>query len=81
MSKLTKTQLEELAEGLNGTCNSLDEAINIMNQSEDLQIKEDDLSPEDFDVIEEITQRCDICSWWVDTESLNEDNECSNCSE
>ena len=68
--------INELAEHLMGTCQSLAEGC------ETFEIDEDDLTSEDYQIIDNITQVCNDCGWWCEVADLTvyEDEQmCYDC--
>jgi hypothetical protein len=74
---LTDQQLDELANDLLGTADSIDTALERIG-----------LDPADFDMIDVEdalidwgTERCIYCGWWMESCALNEDGVCEECVE
>lgn len=61
----------ELADELMGTCKTLEEVMT------DQELEDDDLIAE----IEDQTQRCETCAWWVEATEVDEEGNCTDCIE
>lgn len=66
--------ITEIAEALNGSCETLDQVL------EDYGFDIDDLAQEQFEKIDVITLQCETCGWWCDAHEV-EDSVCEDCRE
>lgn len=69
------TQL--LTEYLQGTCKSLDEGLDNLYPG----MTQDDLTPEDFDEIDNEIFLCDNCGWWCEISEQDDNGFCLDCAE
>lgn len=69
---MDRDQLHAVAEELQGTCNTLDDAL------EGHSLTEDDMSKENHADLAEITQLCETCGWWCEPCEM-EEGECEDC--
>lgn len=71
--------LQRIAEDLQGTCQSIDTAL------EWYELYQDDMDLGDWIVLEEMVMLCDTCGWWFETGEMEESNTgemiCRHCKE
>lgn len=77
---ITTEQFEDLKEYIEGSCLTLDEAMNTL-----FELSEDDLSKEQIENLWEDIFKCSTCGWWFEMgeESGIDESEliCNNCAE
>jgi hypothetical protein len=71
---VNKEKIIEIAEGLQGTCKSLDDVL------EEHGLNIDDVSMEHHQDIAEITEVCETCGWWCEPFEM-ENSICQDCRE
>lgn len=78
---LTKEQKEKICHAVNGTCMSEHE---IQNHFPEI-FGEDDGDDHTDTILECLADgevgRCDCCSWWVESNELDENGYCEDCQE
>ena len=82
MSKITDKQVDEIISTLQGTCDTLDGAIQEI--CDDDELSSDDLTEDQHDKIANEIFLCDDCGWWCKTSEKSdiEDEEvCDECKE
>ena len=72
---MSKDKLIELCKYLEGTCESLYAALDRFH------IKEEDLTTEDYEIIDEHVFLCEDCNWWGNTSDAYGTQEliCEDC--
>jgi len=77
---ITDEQIEEIKEYLQGSCNTLDDAVQTICGD---SYSEDDLSIEQIEDIENWTRECEQCNWWCETSEFSEGDGtiCDDCYE
>lgn len=70
---LNQQQLNYIYDALCGSESTLEEVL----EYTDIDILE--LHKDDFEAIDNLTQRCDTCSWWVEPHEMENENECVDC--
>jgi hypothetical protein len=68
-------KIEELINDLEGTCQSFSDGC------DDLNIKENDLTSNQLDMIDERIFNCSTCGWWFESGEQDEDNNCIDCQD
>ncbi|MCK9267227.1 MAG: hypothetical protein M0P14_00765 [Alkaliphilus sp.] len=66
---LSKDQLQDIIENLQGTCLTLDDVL------DDYGLSSEDLNLEDLSRIEEEIFLCDGCGWWYESSELGDDED------
>ena len=74
--KAANFKVEDLVENLQGTCKSIQEALNDLYDDMD----EADLTKADHEKIDAEIYRCETCSWWYEVGDKDADGNCENCS-
>jgi hypothetical protein len=64
--------IQELARELNGTCERLYDVLSRQGREE--------LTQAECEELDEAVMCCDTCSWWVDSDEIDEDGNCSDCT-
>ena len=72
---LTHAQVEQVSEFLQGTCQSLDEALRAMNFG-----PEDQMTLEDCRALDDRVMRCTTCEWWCEASEVDEESVCIDCA-
>lgn len=72
---MTGDEIQRVINYLQGTCQSLDEAMSA------LDMNEDDITNENYDEIDNQIFRCETCSWWVESHEQDEEGNCTECAE
>lgn len=72
-------KIRKVAERLQGTCGSLDDALQDV-------FEDDTLSVSDFALpllyeLDNITMECQGCNWWCETHELDDNQICDDCQE
>jgi hypothetical protein len=79
MARLTSEQVREIASLLEGTCNSVESALERLDL-EDVPVEEVEDRLLDVNL-----ERCPICDWWVESSEIVNDNceivGCESCRE
>jgi hypothetical protein len=75
MSKPTIEMMREIASELQGTCGSLDTAL------EERGFDIDAVPAALLDTIDEEVMLCETCGWWCDPYEINDDGNCEDCRE
>lgn len=70
-------KMQTLAEGLVGTCISLDEVVADFFDGTEVY----DLDIELLQVLDSIVMQCEICLFWCEDGELNDDQICEDCAE
>jgi hypothetical protein len=80
MKKITDEQVNEIKEALEGTCDTLDGAIQEFTGDDSLS--SNDLTSEQHSEIEQEIFLCDDCGWWyaISDQSETEAGYCENCA-
>lgn len=80
MSKISETQLQEIIEALQGTCDTLDGIVQVV--MEDDNICTNDLTPEQLEELDQQIFLCETCGWWYEiSEMSDEDQVCQDCDD
>jgi len=66
----TNDRAHEIAEALIGTANSLH------NAADEAELEDTAL----LEALDELTQCCNTCSWWFETDEIDEEGDCTECS-
>ena len=61
---------EEVADQLRGTCDDIDDLIDIHEQTMQWGLE-----------LDHLVLRCEQCGWWVDSDETNDDCYCEDCAE
>lgn len=80
-NKITDSQVKEIIEILQGTCDTLSGAVSEVVGDE---LSDDDLTMEQLEAIDSEIFCCDECSWWCDISEMSEcedENKCTDCDE
>jgi hypothetical protein len=75
MAEITVEIMREIAEELQGTCGTLDAALEVHG------IDIDSVPVKLLQEIDEITIECPDCGWWCESSEMNEEGVCKDCSE
>jgi len=70
---LTDKQIDELAETLRGTCNSLDTELEKIGKAFEM------VSSECLSSLDERVMCCEQCGWWSDSDEIDGDGFCAEC--
>ncbi len=77
MTKITDEQVEQIINYLRGTCNSLCNVLESMNED----WCDDDLTQAQLEHIDEEIFCCTTCDWWYEISQQSEDGEtCDECT-
>lgn len=72
---LTCKQLNDICDELQGTCKSLEEAL------EAIGLEYDSLTIAELQEIDNCVACCDSCGWWVEAGEVDENGYCDDCQE
>lgn len=75
LTDTNKAKMIEVAEYLQGTCNSLEEALEHFFGTDDLT----EFAVELMEVLDDITMLCEQCGWWTETGFINDNGICDQC--
>ena len=70
---MTNEQLNNIVSYLEGSCNSLEDAVTTLGLPELTVIEAREL--------DELIFLCEICSWWYPIEEMDNDETCIDCSD
>lgn len=73
--KFTDEEIDDLAQQLNGTCQTVNEAL----RYDDRNRSEDDMTRADHQALDGEIACCETCSWWCEPAELDEDGNCDDC--
>lgn len=62
---------QQVAEALVGSCEDL----------ENHATHDERMNKEFCESLDELTQQCQTCDWWVETDELDEEGNCTDCQE
>lgn len=68
-----KAKIAEMAERLEGTCNSLNDELNST-------FGDEDLSTDAALYLDSLVMECEQCNWWCEPSELNDDQICADCA-
>lgn len=73
-----RVRAREVGEALLGTCNSLDDNIELVFGE---GVTATDLDTTLLEEIDDITMECQVCGWWCETGFVNDEGVCEDCEE
>lgn len=77
MTILTYSNIRDVADALQGTCDDLEQMLQSV-VSEDMT--QDDMSLSDCQLLDSLAFLCDGCAWWHESAEMDGDQLCIDCS-
>ncbi len=68
-------KISEIAEALQGTCQSLATALEYQG------LEEHDTPQDMLEELDGLVMLCEVCGWWCEPFEMNDDNICNDCEE